>query len=65
MTKKKTHKEFVQDVYNLVGDEYTVIYAKDNNISLIRIPYYYNMDGIDNILSYLVKKVKQGATNQN
>lgn len=25
MTKRKTHDEFVQDVYNLTGDEYTVI----------------------------------------
>ena len=25
MTKKKTHEDFVKDVYNLVGDEYTVV----------------------------------------
>lgn len=38
MTKKKTHEEFVKDVYNLVGDEYTVIgtYTLSKNKVLLR-----------------------------
>lgn len=38
MTKRKTHEEFVQDVYNLVGDEYTVLgkYTLSKNKILLR-----------------------------
>lgn len=46
MSRRKTHEEFIKEVYELVGDEYTVL--SEYVTQLIKVKFRHNCDNCDN-----------------